>query len=404
MVEHLRDLRPDPRNVNKGTERGRAMLEQSLRELGAGRSILADKHGTVIAGNKTLDVAAELDLPVETVHTDGSKLVVVVRDDLDLSKDAAAKRLALADNRVAEMDLAWDAELLAGLQDEGVDLSGLWGKDELAALLDIPGFTVSPLADSESHLIDEAPVRVKPGELWMLGDHRLACGDATDADWLGSVYGGLRPRVALIDPPFQLAATAQALAVRAAMALRPANILLWTGMAPSVEVPSLVRGGGYRFSHLLIWDRGEVHRADRAREHHNPLITCTLILCWRRDSTPALFAPDAALPYLASLGVETSAGFPQLLTVDRRADSDHRDGGGYAKPFGLVAALHAAYGASGPVLDLFSGSGTAFGVGTALGQVVYGVELDPRRCDVAIARWEAQTGEAASRQAERSVA
>src|SRR5579871_2460837 len=112
-IESIEDLTPDGANANRGTERGRGMLEQSIRQYGAGRSIVADREGRVIAGNKTLTAAAKMRLPVRVVETDGSELVVVQRQDLDLEQDAAARELAYADNRTTQIDLAWDAEQIA---------------------------------------------------------------------------------------------------------------------------------------------------------------------------------------------------------------------------------------------------------------------------------------------------
>lgn len=118
-------LKPDRQNANKGTQHGRGLLEKSLRKFGAGRSILADKDGNIIAGNKTLDAAAEIGLPVRVVETDGHELVVVKRTDLDLYSDKAARQLAYADNKVAELDLEWDEEQIAA-DFEPLDL-GEWG-------------------------------------------------------------------------------------------------------------------------------------------------------------------------------------------------------------------------------------------------------------------------------------
>jgi len=105
-------ITPDRQNANLGTQRGRGLLEKSLRQLGAGRSILVDAHGNVIAGNKTLEGAAEIDLPVRIVETDGHELVVVKRTDLDLysETDKRGRQLAYADNKIAELDLAWKPE------------------------------------------------------------------------------------------------------------------------------------------------------------------------------------------------------------------------------------------------------------------------------------------------------
>lgn len=132
----LADLKPDQRNANRGTERGRGMIEQSLRQHGAGRSILVDKNGQVIAGNKTLEVAAELNLADEVivVETDGTQLVAVKRTDIDLDTPQG-RALAVADNRTGQVGLDWDTDVLAGLVGEGVDLAGMWTADELATLL-----------------------------------------------------------------------------------------------------------------------------------------------------------------------------------------------------------------------------------------------------------------------------
>jgi hypothetical protein len=134
-ITSLDSLTPDDKNANRGTQRGRGALEYSLRNLGAGRSILVDREGRVVAGNKTLEVAAELGLPVEVVRTDGRALVVVQRTDLDLEADPRARELALADNRVGQLDLDWDPAVLAETIAEGLDVSPYWGDDELARLL-----------------------------------------------------------------------------------------------------------------------------------------------------------------------------------------------------------------------------------------------------------------------------
>src|SRR3954468_4126663 len=120
----LTDVRPDDRNANAGTERGRAMVEASLRRFGAGRSILVDRHGRIIAGNTTHEAAIDIGLTdAVIVKTDGTKLVVVQRTDLDIDSPAG-RALAVADNRTSEVGLSWDPGVLAELAaDEAIDLS-----------------------------------------------------------------------------------------------------------------------------------------------------------------------------------------------------------------------------------------------------------------------------------------
>lgn len=109
-----KDFSEDTRNANKGTERGKRMLDRSIAELGAGRSILVDKNGVVIAGNKTRQAMVEAGIiKAKVVETDGKELVVVKRTDLDLSEEkGAARKLAYADNAVAQADLDWDLAII----------------------------------------------------------------------------------------------------------------------------------------------------------------------------------------------------------------------------------------------------------------------------------------------------
>ena len=153
-IHSISDLTPDPANANKGTERGAIQLENSLREYGAGRSIVVDKHGVVIAGNKTLEAAADMGLDVRTIETDGTELVVVQRIDLDLADgDTKARELAYADNRTSEF-LEWDAERIAADLEAGVDLDSMFRKDELDAILSkVPDF--GPVGADEQGRLDE---------------------------------------------------------------------------------------------------------------------------------------------------------------------------------------------------------------------------------------------------------
>jgi len=149
----LADLTPDPRNANKGTPRGRGMVEESLRKFGGGRSLLVDKHGVIIAGNKTHEAAGSIGLDeCIMVPTDGTKLVVVQRTDLDLRKDKAAQLMALADNRTSEVGLAYEPEVIAEFPPE--DLSWMFTAEERLAVIDVtPEFT--PVGIDEQGRLDE---------------------------------------------------------------------------------------------------------------------------------------------------------------------------------------------------------------------------------------------------------
>ena len=128
----IEELVQDQNNANKGTQRGRKMLRGSLRKLGAGRSILVDKNGTTLAGNKTLEEAKKQGhKKVVVVETDGDTLVAVQRSDL-AAGDKKATELAIADNRVGEVDLQWDVDVL---KDTEADMNDMFDAVELDRLL-----------------------------------------------------------------------------------------------------------------------------------------------------------------------------------------------------------------------------------------------------------------------------
>jgi hypothetical protein len=127
----LDELTPDADNNNRGTERGAGMLEHSLQQYGAGRGVLLDKRGRIIAGNKTVEAAMSVGLrDALVVTTDGTQLVAIQRTDLDLD-DVRGRELAIADNRTSEIGLSWDAESLQRAQDAGAALSVFFSDEEL---------------------------------------------------------------------------------------------------------------------------------------------------------------------------------------------------------------------------------------------------------------------------------
>lgn len=130
---NIADLLPDNHNANKGTARGKKMLERSLKKNGAGRSVLIDKNNVTLAGNKTLEAAKKKGIKkVLVVETDGDTLVAVRRKDVEAG-GRKANELALADNRVNQVDLDFDKDVL---KDIDADLSELWDPIELDRLLE----------------------------------------------------------------------------------------------------------------------------------------------------------------------------------------------------------------------------------------------------------------------------
>lgn len=104
------EIRLDRRNYRKHGEENKRVIRKSLEELGAGRSIVIDNEGEIIAGNGVFEQAQELGIPVRIIETDGAELIAVKRKDL-ATDDERRKRLALADNAASDMS-EWAQDLL----------------------------------------------------------------------------------------------------------------------------------------------------------------------------------------------------------------------------------------------------------------------------------------------------
>ncbi len=125
----IESLIPDSKNFNKGTEFGGHLIEKSLRDFGAGRSILLDKNNNIIAGNKTTENCANIGLEkVVIVETTGDTLVAVKRKDVDINTPKG-REMALADNATAAANLEWDEPVMQEVAEMmDIDLSD-WGID-----------------------------------------------------------------------------------------------------------------------------------------------------------------------------------------------------------------------------------------------------------------------------------
>ena len=129
---HIKHLVADPKNRRKHTPRNVGLIVDALHKVGAARSIVIDEQNEVLAGNATLEAAAEAGLTkVKVVEADGSEVVAVRRTGLS---DDQKRDLALYDNRAAEL-AEWDVEQLMQDVEAGVDLSAFFQEDELAVAI-----------------------------------------------------------------------------------------------------------------------------------------------------------------------------------------------------------------------------------------------------------------------------
>ncbi len=115
---NIESLQQDDKNFNKGTKKGRKLIDKSIRKFGAGRSILLDKNNRIIAVNKTQELAREAGIKkVIVIDAKPDELVAVRRGDVDLDSEKG-REMALADNATGAANLDWDDEALARAQEE----------------------------------------------------------------------------------------------------------------------------------------------------------------------------------------------------------------------------------------------------------------------------------------------
>jgi ParB-like chromosome segregation protein Spo0J len=118
QVVDIDTLQQDTHNFNRGTEQGQQLMEKSFSELGAGRSILVDKNGNIIAGNKSQKAAKAAGIKkVRIIETTGDELVAVKRTDIDIDS-AEGRKMALLDNLTTQVNLAWDPSEINAVSSE----------------------------------------------------------------------------------------------------------------------------------------------------------------------------------------------------------------------------------------------------------------------------------------------
>ena len=185
----LSDFRSQSKNGNRHTVRGMGLLSHSIGKNGVIGAM------TVAADYETFDGSATWETCVDTfgedvepiiVRSKGDRPIIHIREDIPTADDPRAKELGIAANRVAEVNLDYDLEVLAELHEE-VDLSEMFFADEIAALMEkeqseIPHEAKEENEDELSETLDnvgKVESRVKLGEIWQLGRHFIACGDST---------------------------------------------------------------------------------------------------------------------------------------------------------------------------------------------------------------------------------
>jgi len=387
-------LIPYIRNARTHSPEQIAQIAASIREFGWTNPILVDGHNGVIAGHGRLLAARQL----------GFDEVPVI--ELAHLNDTQRRAYVLADNRLAE-NAGWDAELLrlelGDLQLMDIDLGLMgFGDAELQDLLapgeeDRGGLT----DDDEVPEISETPIS-RPGDVWVLGPHRLLCGDATVAASYDALLQGAPVDMVFTDPPYNVnyANSAKDKLRGKDRAILNDNLgdgfydFLLAALTPTVthcrggiyvamsssELDTLqaaFRAAGGKWSTFIIWAKNTftLGRADYQRQYE-----------------PILYGwPEGSQRHWCG---DRDQGDVWHIKKPQKNDLHPT-----MKPVELVErAIRNSSRPGNVVLDPFGGSGTTLIAAEKSGRVARLIELDPKYVDVIVRRWQDWTGQQATRE------
>jgi DNA modification methylase len=356
-----------------------------MREWGWTNPVLADENGTLIAGHGRVAAAQKLGLPEVPV--------MIARGWSEAKKRA----YCIADNKLA-LNAGWDEEMLAA------ELSDL---QELAFDIDLIGFAekeLSRLLEPDGAVAGEDDVPQVPevavsraGDLWLLGSHRLLCGDATEEACVSRLLGGVRPHLMVTDPPYGVeydpawrneAGASQSRRTgkvlnddradwREAWALFPGEVAyVWHGALHAGTVAESLTVSGFEIRSQIIWAK---ERLVLSRGHYH----------WQHE--PCWYA-------VRSGGKGSWSGDRKQTTVwpisskAQDAETVH----GTQKPVECMRRPMLNNSSIGQaVYEPFMGSGTTLIAAETCQRACLGIELNPAYVDVAVQRWQHLTGEKA---------
>ena len=379
----IENVHPYPNNPRRMSDKAIEGVAKSIGEYGFRQPVVVDGSGVVVVGHTRLAAAKSLGLDEVPVHV------------ADLTPDQA-RAYRLADNRTGE-NTTWDNGLLAdelrALDDFDLDLTG-FGGSEISRLLGV-------LDEDETPEPSPDPI-TQPGDLWILGRHRLICGDSTDAATVARVLDGQKPVLMVTDPPYGVEYDAdwRNRSLRAsgepygggravgkvlnddradwfdAWTLSPANVVYcWSTPGANFvdHVAALLRSGFEQRSNI-IWVKSTF---PIGRGHyHSKHETCVYGV-----------RKGAAAGWIGDRKQTT------VWEIERRRK--HETGHSTQKPIECMERPIRNH--EGDVYEPFAGSGTTVIAAERQNRRCFAIELNPSYCDVIVERWQNQTGEQAER-------
>lgn len=359
----LAQLRPDPNNANEHSATSIAGIKGSLERFGQMKAIVATEDGIVRAGNGTLAAAKAM----------GATALAVVYIPQQL-----ADQYAIADNQTGRLS-AWNPEQLKKILDK-VRAQGVTAKDlgfqdkELKAILD----RLRPRSTEGDDVIPKAPrtTKIKRGDLFVLGQHRLLCGDSTAPKDVERLLNRRRPALVLTDPPYGIG-------------------FKYEGHDDSSNKKNekLVADVFKLLPYPKVWTPG---LANLARDVSR--FGAAKVLVWSKRFAQmgnglggaSTWEPILVLePKVKALNNDVLEIMVKQEVVEGRKLNELHP---CPKPLELMLQLAKAFTNPGDlIIDPFGGSGTTLLAGDKVGRVVYAMDKEPIYCDVIIQRWELAT-------------
>jgi len=370
-------LIPYARNSRTHSEAQVAQIAASVKEWGWTIPVLIDETGQIIAGHGRIQAARLLGL---------EEVPVMVAEGWT---DAQKRAYVLADNKLA-MNAGWDEELLSlelkDLKDLGSDLSLIgFDEDELAEIM-ADNTPTEGLTDEDD--VPELPTipTSKEGDVWILGSHRLMCGDSTSIDSVDVLMDGQKADMVFTDPPYGVDYEGIHNDSRSGLEdlLRSvfANYIAVSKSGASIycfhsdrcaDVFHKVFREFFHFSSMIIWAKNSLTLSQTDyQSQHEPCL-----YGWMDNGSHSWYSD-------------------RKQTSVWKFDKERVVGHTTPKPVGLVekAITNSSKGGD-TILDLFGGSGSTLIASEIMKRSARIMELDPKYCDVIVTRWEEFTGKEA---------
>jgi DNA modification methylase len=407
--EEIQSLVPYARNARTHSKRQIRQIADSIHAFGFTNPVLVNRSRMIIAGHGRVDAAKRL----------GMKSVPTIC--LENLNEDEIRAYILADNRLAER-AGWDHSILA------IELQHLTAVD-LGFDVAITGFEVGEIdlilqeaaaeekAEEEPVEISSGPAVTKLGDIWLLGDHRLICGDALEESTYSALMGGQKADVVFADPPYNVKIDGN---VCGKGAIRHREFAMASGeMSESEFVDFLCRS-------LSLLERhssdGSVHFICMDWRHAAEVLLAgkkaydaLLNLCvWTKDNggMGSFYRSQHELIFVFRKGKEPHRNnvqlgrfgrnrtnvwrYPGVNTLSKSGEGNLLALHPTVKPVAMIADAILDCSSRGDiVLDNFAGVGSTILAAEKVGRVCYAIEIDPLYIDTAVKRWEKHTGERA---------